>query len=210
MARQLGFERCAIVVRYGTVESCPDVITQDDYTRLWRHRYRAQKYAAIDPVVHDFVYAKSPVIWSSATLAAAPELWRDMCRHGLSHGCSIPIRDESGYGVVVSMARRQGGISSCEFERLRHEVTWLVETAYLALIDAFADCAPSQQTPRLSEREVEVLRWSGEGKTTAQIASLLTISNHTVNFHLRNAASKLNSLNKTQAVMQAIRLGLIY
>lgn len=63
---------------------------------------------------------------------------------------------------------------------------------------------------KLSLREQEVLRWTGDGKTTDQIASILALSYSTINFHLRNAMMKLDAPNKTAAVVRAIFLGLLH
>ncbi|MHB1281098.1 MAG: helix-turn-helix domain-containing protein [Acidithiobacillus sp.] len=42
--------------------------------------------------------------------------------------------------------------------------------------------------------------WAGDGNTADNIAGMLHISERTVNFHVRNAMSKLNASNKTDAV----------
>ena len=63
--------------------------------------------------------------------------------------------------------------------------------------------------PRLTDRECEVLRWTMEGKTAWEIGNILSISEQTAARHINNAAQKLDSVNKLQAVFKAIRLGLI-
>lgn len=61
----------------------------------------------------------------------------------------------------------------------------------------------------LTNREMEVLRWTALGKTSDEIARILGISINTVNFHLKNAISKLRTVNKTAAVYRATILGLL-
>ncbi len=61
----------------------------------------------------------------------------------------------------------------------------------------------------LTRREIEVLRWSGVGKTYKDIALQLGISSRTVRFFLENARQKLGGLNTTHAVTNAMRRGLI-
>ncbi|WP_084261875.1 LuxR C-terminal-related transcriptional regulator [Zymobacter palmae] len=63
---------------------------------------------------------------------------------------------------------------------------------------------------KLSEREKEVLRWSGDGKTADEIGMILNLSCSTVNFHLRNSMLKLNAPNKTSAIVKAIYLNLLH
>ncbi len=65
------------------------------------------------------------------------------------------------------------------------------------------------QNPPLTEREIECLKWSAEGKTYEDIGLLLGISARTVRFFLENARHKLGSLNTTHAVANAMLRGLI-
>ncbi len=57
----------------------------------------------------------------------------------------------------------------------------------------------------LSARERRVLELTALGKTAADIAELLKISQRTVHAHLQNAGSKLNASNKTHTVVEALR-----
>ena len=54
-----------------------------------------------------------------------------------------------------------------------------------------------------------MLRWTGEGKTSGEIADILNITERTVNFHIGKAIAKLNAVNKTAAVLRAAMLGLL-
>ena len=60
----------------------------------------------------------------------------------------------------------------------------------------------------LNDREVEILKWTAEGKTSPEIARLTGLSEHTVNHYATIATKKLGCSNRTQAVVYAIRLGL--
>lgn len=61
----------------------------------------------------------------------------------------------------------------------------------------------------LSTRELEVVRWTAQGKTSVEIGRILSLSDHTINAHMTNAIKKLDCVNRTQLVAKAIRLGLI-
>jgi len=63
--------------------------------------------------------------------------------------------------------------------------------------------------PVLSVRETEILKWLKEGKSSHDIGQLLDISINTVNFHLKNIYKKMNVVNRTQAVSEALRMGII-
>lgn len=67
----------------------------------------------------------------------------------------------------------------------------------------------SQQDPMLTARELEVLRLLAEGASNKLIARKLGISFHTAKFHVASIAAKLDATGRTDAVAQAVRLGLI-
>ncbi|EJL22182.1 helix-turn-helix transcriptional regulator [Novosphingobium sp. AP12] len=62
---------------------------------------------------------------------------------------------------------------------------------------------------RLSKREVECLRWAAIGKTDLEISMIMSRSRATVRFHIHNAATKLNAVNRSQTVFKAAQLGYI-
>jgi DNA-binding NarL/FixJ family response regulator len=61
----------------------------------------------------------------------------------------------------------------------------------------------------LTPRESEVLYLLAEGLTNKAIAHRLEISDHTVKFHVNAILGKLNAQSRTEAVVQATRLGLL-
>ncbi len=62
----------------------------------------------------------------------------------------------------------------------------------------------------LTPRELEALEWAANGKTSGEIASILSLSEHTVNTYMNNAMRKLDCVNRTQLVAKALRLRLIW
>ncbi|MCP5095656.1 MAG: response regulator transcription factor [Chloroflexi bacterium] len=66
-----------------------------------------------------------------------------------------------------------------------------------------------QPVDDLTPREKEVIQLLAEGMTNKAIAQQLSISNHTVKFHVNAILTKLNAQSRTQAVVRATRLGLI-
>jgi DNA-binding CsgD family transcriptional regulator len=67
----------------------------------------------------------------------------------------------------------------------------------------------SEDAPQLTPRELEALRWTMDGKTAWEVGTILGISERTAVLHLNNAMRKLGCVNKHQAVLKALRLGLI-
>jgi len=62
---------------------------------------------------------------------------------------------------------------------------------------------------RLTRREQEVLRLVGEGRTNAEIASLLYISINTVQNHRSHIMEKLNLHSRAELMKYAVRMGLL-
>ena len=61
----------------------------------------------------------------------------------------------------------------------------------------------------LTPRELEVLRLIRDGYRNKQIADRLSISENTVNFHIKNLMEKLRANDRTHAVTIALRRGLL-
>jgi DNA-binding NarL/FixJ family response regulator len=61
----------------------------------------------------------------------------------------------------------------------------------------------------LTTRELEVLRLIRDGYRNKQIADHLSISETTVNFHIKNLVDKLQANDRTHAVTIALRRGLL-
>ena len=68
--------------------------------------------------------------------------------------------------------------------------------------------SPSADTPRLTDRETEVLRLVAKGMSYKQIAERLVLSHRTVQNHVQNTLRKLQLHNRVQLVRYAIEQGL--
>lgn len=71
------------------------------------------------------------------------------------------------------------------------------------------DATDDNEIDILTKREREILRLVAQGNESAQIARKLNISNYTVLNHVRNARTKMSAANKLDAVLTALRYGLI-
>jgi DNA-binding NarL/FixJ family response regulator len=78
------------------------------------------------------------------------------------------------------------------------------------ILDRFAELSRQAQIPEaLSEREIEVLKLIAKGAANKEIASQLNITNSTVKTHITSIFQKLNATDRTEAVTQAIKKGII-
>ena len=76
----------------------------------------------------------------------------------------------------------------------------------LAELEDGADRPPSPLTPR----EEEVLQLIADGCSTSEVAAQLFISGKTVKNHLASIYEKLEARDRTQAVLSAVRSGIIH
>lgn len=79
-------------------------------------------------------------------------------------------------------------------------------------LDATSHSEPDEAAPEpaaLTPRELQVLARMAAGATNKLIARQLDISVHTVKFHVASILEKLDSTGRTDAVAQAVRLGLL-
>src|SRR5918911_2692285 len=74
---------------------------------------------------------------------------------------------------------------------------------------AFEEADQEPSAPRLTERELEIITALARGQSNKQIARILSISEKTVRNHVSNIYKKLHVYDRTQAVLYAIREGLI-
>jgi DNA-binding NarL/FixJ family response regulator len=84
----------------------------------------------------------------------------------------------------------------------------LVLGEYRRLSDTPEASTRDPETPRLTERETEVLRLVAKGLSYKQIAERLFLSHRTVQNHVQNTLRKLQMHNRVQLVRYAIEQGL--
>lgn len=65
------------------------------------------------------------------------------------------------------------------------------------------------EAPALTARELEILRMIADGLGNKQIAARLSISEHTVKFHIGSLFAKMHASSRAEAVMIGARRGLI-
>lgn len=68
---------------------------------------------------------------------------------------------------------------------------------------------PAGPVEPLTHREVEVLRALGEGLSSPEVSEELGITRNTLRTHLHNIMGKLGARSKLEAVLTAIRMGIV-
>src|SRR5262245_14012698 len=77
------------------------------------------------------------------------------------------------------------------------------------LVAASGDTDEPRLVESLTARELQVLTLLANGLPNKQIAKNLAVSEETVKFHLASIFGKLGASNRTDAVRQALRRGLV-
>lgn len=72
------------------------------------------------------------------------------------------------------------------------------------------DEGASEDTRVVTKREEEVLQLIADGCSTPEVAERLFISQKTVKNHLASIYQKLDARDRTQAVLQAVRMGIVH
>ncbi|MBK1646126.1 LuxR family transcriptional regulator [Thiocapsa imhoffii] len=209
VARGLGFDYCAYGLRTPVPISRPRILMLNNYPLGWQARYQKRGYLAIDPTVKHGTHSSLPLLWSDAIFASARELWEEARSFGLHVGWAQSSRDARGMGGLLTLARSDEPLSDAELRDKAAKMSWLTQIAHIGM----SRCLGSQLLPdtesHLTERELTVLRWTADGKTSGDISIILGISERTVNFHINNAVGKLGTVNKLAAAVKAAVLGML-
>ncbi|MFC0204349.1 helix-turn-helix transcriptional regulator [Novosphingobium soli] len=96
-----------------------------------------------------------------------------------------------------------------EFDRYSDAFGLYARTFIATYVQVMGSTQALPPESRLSKREVECLRWAAIGKTDLEISMIMSRSRATVRFHIHNAATKLNAVNRSQTVFKAAQLGYI-
>ncbi|MEA9433546.1 helix-turn-helix transcriptional regulator [Aeromonas caviae] len=141
--------------------------------------------------------------------SASREVMNLAADFGVRNGVSFPLHTPQGEHGILSFISKEKSNSDLMFENvplLSFCASYIFNSA-LTLIKARPDLM--KYLAELSDREKECLFWASEGKTSWEIATILGISERTVNFHLNQVTNKTDSRNRNQAIAKSISSGII-
>lgn len=79
----------------------------------------------------------------------------------------------------------------------------------LRRISAGADPQPPMLPPQLTPRELDVLRLMATSRSNKEMAESLSVTEETIRSHIKSILGKLHQPNRMQAVLAALRMGMI-
>ncbi|MQR00861.1 autoinducer binding domain-containing protein [Glaciimonas soli] len=209
IALKLGFDYCAFGMRLPLPIADPKVITLNNYSTSWQQRYTQENYIAVDPTVSHGMKSTLPLVWSDEVFSKSRAFWEDAQSHGLRIGWAQSCHDRRGVSGLLSLARSNDQFSISELNDISLKMSWLTQAAQQGLSRLLVPKFLPEANADLTPREIEVLRWTADGKTSNEVGDIMHISERTVNFHVTNALIKLNAPNKTAAAIKAAMLGML-
>ena len=165
-----------------------------------------------DPVMQHCRRHSVPIIWDQATYLSQGlgELWEEQARFGYRTGIAMALHLPEGRHFAMGVERdRPLPTDGGELTRLVADLQLFAVHAQDAALRVLSPTPVLTDRPSLTPRELEALRWTMEGKTAWEVGAILGISERTAVLHVTNAMHKLDCASKHQAVLKALRLGLI-
>jgi two-component system response regulator DevR len=110
----------------------------------------------------------------------------------------------AGATVYVMKSARKDDLQSAVRQAFTHSV-------FLAndLVNTPRNGTRGEVSPPLTPRELEILRLMAEGRSNAQLAKVLWVTEQTIKFHLSNIYRKLGVSNRTEASRWGVINGVI-
>jgi len=210
--RALGFETVSAMAVIDRGIGRSDFVVVDNTPQEFLNVFNDPRAMQRDPVMQHCKRQSLPIIWDQGTYTSQGqgELWEEQARYGYQTGIAMALHLPEGKHFMLGVDRDRALPSD------RHELTRVVADLQLFAVHAL-DAAmrvllpsdPAPDSPSLTPRELEAMRWTMDGKTAWEVGSILGITERTAVLHLNNAMRKLGCVNKHQAVLKALRLGLI-
>jgi DNA-binding CsgD family transcriptional regulator len=180
------------------------------YPESWVAHCKARNYVQYGSVIHQSLTSVLPADWAHFPLHAKKvrALFGETSELGIgAQGITFPIRGRSGEMALLSVASNLPANDWIDFKR--ENLANLQMLAFYIHQTILRSTKTECPVAKLSPREIECLKWAANGKTFADIADILSISERTVRFYLNIARHKLNCLNITHTVARAIIMNLI-
>jgi DNA-binding CsgD family transcriptional regulator len=210
--QRLGFETVSAITVVDRGLGKSDFINIDNTPVEFTQIYTDPGLQRRDPVMQHCRRQSVPIIWDQDTYveSGVGELWEHQASYGYRTGIAMALHLPDGKHFLLGVDRELPLPDDTEeLQRLVADLQLFAVHAQDSAMRLLLPVAQQPDRPKLTPRELEALRWTMEGKTAWEAGVLLGISERTVVFHVNNAMHKLGCINKQQAVLKALRLGLI-
>lgn len=191
------------------------IFLKSTYPEKWRFKYDSEHFYDRDITVRHAESSRFPLIWDKSFFLTPPEceFYEEAKLYGMGRGIVLPIRSGNVWGMLCAAFDDAHAHKVFERYYCEHIAPLLairdfaIESILKIKMDFFNDSVGSIQ--KLTIRELECLKWTVQGKTSWEISRILGCSEATVNFHMSNVRKKLNVGTRREAVVLALKHGLI-
>ena len=196
-------------------ERCRDFVLLNGWSPEWSERYASKRYYEIDPVIRMMLMSTSPFEWRTAAssmpmVRGAAQIASEAAEFDMHNGITVPIYSRTGDQSGVTFGGREIATGGENVGALRMIAIYAHERASeLASSDGGSGQGKLRRDLKLAPRELDVVRWAAEGKTSWETAEILGIAKKTVDHLVERSCRKLNARNRVNMVTIAIRNGLI-
>ena len=211
-SRRLGFNTVSATLVLDHMLGEAEFITIDNTPQDYKALFANPKKGRRDPVMQHCKRQSVPIIWDQSTYVGEGlgEMWEEQARFGYSSGIALALHLPEGRHFFMGVDRdRPIPLDAVELTRVVADLQLFAVYAQDAALRILVPSPGDPALPSLTPRELESLRWTMEGKTAWEVGSVLGISERTAALHINNATHKLGCINKHQAVLKALRLGLL-
>lgn len=175
----------------------------------WLAHYDKAEFRQSDPIPQRVMEHGAMMTWRDTMVAgsnsiANEEYFAAMHKYGLDHGVGVPLFGPRGRDAYASF---DFGVPIDQVAASKTGTVRSVAQAGHQRICVLLD--QDNQTPTLSEREIEVLTWASRGKSNSAIATILDLSPDTVKTYFKRIYAKLDVTDRVGAVVKALRYGLV-
>lgn len=180
------------------------------FPESWVKHYFTEDLAKNDPVIGNAFKLAAAQTWQELTQVfdCNPEQREFMGQageFGLSSGVTVPLRGAFGALSICSFA------SSSKKRPTFQTICSLSSLAQIMIIAEdriLQEETNNKDVERLTTRQVECLYWTAMGKSSWDISTILSISENTVNYHIKQAMQRLDTTSRVTAAIRCSTLGL--
>lgn len=211
-AENLGFDQTLYAVLKSKEEPIENAFLRSNYSKEWRDTYDNTKLGYVDPTVSHCMKSTIPLLWTPECFARPDQknMYEEATSYGLRSGIIFPIHGPNGEFGMMSFVSEQLSNPSSRKDLMQFLPTLSIIRDYVfESSKKFIISSASEIKIVLTPRENEVIKWTVAGKSSWEISMILNCSESTVNFHLSNIRQKFNVNTKQQAIIKALKLGLI-
>ncbi|MBA3695946.1 MAG: LuxR family transcriptional regulator [Methylotenera sp.] len=212
IATNLGFDQTLFAVLKSKDEPIESAFLRSNYSKEWRSTYDSSRLGYVDPTVTHCLKSAIPLLWTPDCFARPDQknMYEEATGYGLRSGIIFPIHGPNGeFGMMSFVSEQLANPASQKDMMQSMGILSIIRDYVFESSKKFLTTKEPESKIVLTPRENEVVKWTVAGKSSWEISKILNCSESTINFHLSNIRQKFNVNTKQQAIIKALKLGII-